>query len=180
VLAGDSANLDGLTVNQGLLRLTGNLGMGPISVATAATLTGDGQFHHAFVSGTLAPGTTTDPYGALISGGPLTTYATTLTCFNADATGANSSLFVEVASLNGDAWFTFHGAPPVGTAYTVVSSFGLVGQFGAWGSNLANVDGVFTYGTSQATFTVTADDAIFRAGFENTVVGAACAAAFTQ
>jgi hypothetical protein len=142
-------------------------------------LTGDGEFPYAFVSGTLAPGTTTDPYGALISGGRITTYATSLTCFNADASGASSSLFVDTASLNGDAWFTFSGTPPVGTRYAVVNSFGLVGTFDAWGSNLPNVEGAFSYG-SQVAFTVTANDAIFHAGFENTVAGAACAAAFTQ
>jgi len=82
--------------------------------------------------------------------------------------------------LSGIARIDFSGAPSVGTTYFPLGASSISGVFAGYETNVPNLLGHFTYGATSVTFTVDANDVIFRDTFEQTVSDSPCIAAFAN
>jgi autotransporter-associated beta strand protein len=181
VLSGASTYHGTTTVNAGVLRVTspGKIDKSTTTVAAAGTLTGDGTAGPIVSFGTLAPGTSAIPQGTLAVIGALQIQLGALTCFHA-STNAISDLNVTGNTiLNGVARIDFSSGPTAGTIYYPLSANTVSGTFSGYETNMPNLIGHFSY-ASQVTFTVDANDVLFRNSFEQSTSDSPCIAAFAN
>ena len=191
VLGGTNAYAGAVTVNGGILRITGNNAASvSTSVAASATLSGTGQIRDVDLYGTMAPGTNLNRTGVLQVFHTVAMEAGALTCFHADGAGNSSRLLVTpvgggnpigdgAAFLQGVARIDFSVGPVPGD-YLLVSA-GIIGTFSGFETNIPGLTGQLNYSASQVTFTVIANDTIFSGSFEAPSANqSACAAAFSN
>lgn len=182
VLQAANAYAGATSVSAGMLRLSapGSIAKSATSVGAAGTLSGDGTSGNVDSFGTLAPGTPGNQQGTLHINGALHLESGALTCFHADgASSSTSNVGVTgTATLSGVARIDFNSGPPPGTVYTLVNAAGVAGSFSGFETNLPNLDGYLSYGTNTVTLTVSASDALFQSGFEQTASDSPCVAAF--
>jgi hypothetical protein len=192
VLGGTNAYAGNTTVTDGILRVSGDINASAgVSLSAAATLTGDGNIKDADIYGTVAPGTGANATGVLHVLHTLFLENGALSCFHADGAGNSSKLLVTPSAgnpiLNGFAYLAgvaridFSAGPVPGTQYILLNAAGLIGTFSGFETNMPGLDGQLTYSSTQVKFTVSASDAIFRAGFDAPQVNdSPCIAAFAN
>lgn len=182
VLSGSSSYAGTTSVDAGILRIAspGTIQKSATSVAAAGTLTGDGTSGPVDSFGTIAPGTQSAPQGTLHVIGALHVQLGALTCFHADGVNAISDINATGAvTLNGIARIDFSGGPSPGAIYFPISGASVSGTFAGFETNMPNLLGHFSYGANNVTFTVDANDVLFRATFEQTASDSPCIAAFS-
>jgi hypothetical protein len=183
VLSGANTYAGATTISTGVLRLVspGNIQFSTTSVAAAGTLAGTGTSGTVNSFGTVAPGTASVPQGTLHVAGALHLQLGALTCFHADATNAISDINVTGgATLNGIARIDFSGGPSVGATYFPINAGSVAGTFAGYETNMPNLLGHFTYGSTAVTFTVDVSDVVFRNGMEPSISDSPCIAAFAN
>ena len=191
VLGGSNGYSGATSVSNGILRINGDISASTgVGVTAAATLTGTGKVQDVDLFGIIAPGTSANESGVMQVLHAIFMEPGALSCFHADGVGNSSRLLVTpvggnpigdgAAFLGGVARIDFKGSPLPGAQYLLVSA-GIIGTFSGYETNVPGLVGELTYSGSQASFTVVANDTLFRNGFEIPQASeSACAAAFAN
>jgi hypothetical protein len=178
-IAGAGHYAGATNVQDGVLRVIGNISASAINIAASGIFAGTGTTGPIDAYGTVAPGTVANPEVNLTPSSLKLEHGA-LSCFHVSGNSVSELDVQGAAQLNGIVHIDFAGGPPVGQTFTLLQASSIAATFAGYETNMPNLYGKLEYTGTTVTFTIANSDELFDGGMENPVIESPCATAFAN